>query len=82
MAISILNIYDLIEHMRKESKLQNDDSLTFNISNLKRYTYILGALTDLKKHKETFEKVSENIQHNFQTLEESIDNFDESLETL
>ena len=58
--------------MRKNSKFSDDDSINFTLSNLKRYTYLLGLLHDMKDSKFKFQNLTTSIENNIQNVQESI----------
>ena len=78
----VINIYDVIEKFKIDSKEQDDDSPSFTMRDIKRYFYMIEILLHLKTDQDDFLNYLESINRNYNNLEESILSFDESLETL
>ena len=80
--INTINLFDTLETFEKYAKLPESEEPGYTLDDLKRYYYILGFLRKLNTYYSNNKDLQRDIMTVLEHWEESLQNFDESLETI
>lgn len=80
--INTINLFDTIETFEKYAKLPESEEPGYTLDDLKRYYYVLGFLRKLNTYYSNNKDLQRDIMTVLEHWEESLQNLDESLETI
>ena len=82
LTINTINLYDVIETFHEYAKEKDDEKEEYSMEDIKRYYYVLGFLIKIDKYHNSNKEIEDNLMSLLEQWEETLEAFDESLETI